>query len=53
MSAWHRLQAFGDPKARVAAGMGGRIEWSVRCMAAKRVVGMWQATHWLPVLPAL
>ena len=51
LSAWHRLQALGDLKARVAAGVGGSIEWSVRPIAANRVVGMWQETHRLPALP--
>jgi hypothetical protein len=35
------------------AGVGGRIEWSLRPIAAKRVIGMWQAMHSLPLLPAL
>ncbi|MGD0900976.1 MAG: hypothetical protein ABR915_24350 [Thermoguttaceae bacterium] len=39
-SAWHRLQALGEWKAMVVAGVGGRIEWSLRPIAAKRVIGM-------------
>lgn len=52
LSAWQRLHALGDRKAREAAGVGGSIEWSVRPIAAKRVVGMWHETHRLAVLPA-
>ena len=52
MSAWQRLQALGDLKAIVAAGVGGSMEWSVRPMAAKRVMGMWHAMQSFPLLPA-
>jgi hypothetical protein len=34
------LQALGEWKAMVVAGVGGRIEWSLRPIAAKRVIGM-------------
>jgi hypothetical protein len=47
------LHAFGDLKAIVAAGEGGRIEWSVLFMRAKDVIGIWQAMHLFPVLPFL
>ena len=43
---------MGDLKAMVAAGVGGRIEWSLRPIAAKRVIGMWYAMHSFPLLPA-
>ena len=47
-SLWHSLQALGDLKAIVAAGIGGRIEWSVRIIAANWLIGMWQAMHESP-----
>jgi hypothetical protein len=28
-----------------AAGAGGSMEWSLRFMRAKAVMGMWQETH--------
>ena len=43
----------GNDAAAAAEGDGGRIEWSLRPIAAKRVIGMWQPTHWFPVLPGL
>jgi hypothetical protein len=36
---------LGEAKARLAAGEGGRIEWSVRTMRANSVLGMWQSTQ--------
>jgi hypothetical protein len=52
LSVWHPLQALGDPKANVAAEAGGSMEWSLRFMRAKEVMGMWHATHLLPALPS-
>ena len=37
---WQMLQALGDLKAIVADGVGGSIEWSVRFIRAKEVIGM-------------
>jgi hypothetical protein len=34
----------------VAAGAGGRIEWSVLFILANDVIGMWQAMQRFPVL---
>lgn len=53
LSLWHILQALGDLNLSVAAGVGGSMEWSLRCMPAKLVMGMWQEMHWLPGVPAL
>ena len=47
-SAWQTLQAFGEPSSRVAAGAGGRIEWSLRRMRANSVIGMWQSVQRVP-----
>jgi len=47
-SAWQALQAFGEPSSRVAAGAGGRIEWSLRRMRANSVIGMWQSVQRVP-----
>jgi len=44
-------EAARSANVRVVAGVGGSIEWSVRPIAAKRVVGMWHETHRLPALP--
>jgi hypothetical protein len=43
---------LGDPYSIVVAGVGGNIEWSLRRMRANSVIGMWQAMHWFPGLPA-
>ena len=32
----------------MVAGVGGRIEWSLRRIRANSVIGMWQEMHWLP-----
>ena len=37
----------------MVAGVGGRIEWSLRRMRANSVIGMWQEMHSLPAVPAL
>jgi hypothetical protein len=47
------LHAFGEVKAMVAAGVGGSIEWSLRRIRAKSVMGMWQEMHSFPGLSAL
>ena len=44
---------MGDLNLRVAAGVGGRMEWSLRCIRANSVIGMWQEMHSLPAVPAL
>src|SRR5512143_4076490 len=46
--AWQIPHAFGEPNARVAAGEGGRIEWSVRTIRANSVFGMWQSVQRVP-----
>ena len=43
---------MGDLKAIVAAGVGGRIEWSLRRIRANSVIGMWQETQRFASLPA-
>ena len=34
-------------------GAGGSIEWSLRFIRAKEVMGMWQEIHLFPALPSL
>ena len=55
LSVWHALQAFGTLSAAVSRGVTKRKVWlrTLTSAIVCSIFGMWQATHWLPALPAL
>jgi hypothetical protein len=55
LSVWQTLHAFGIPNASVCAGVTKWKVWLLTLMLAMvcSILGIWQATHWLPVLSGL